>query len=137
MPMAEICAGWPWPWGLLATLGIDLDAVMARLKESFGWEAYYYAAQRVRLRPNQAFPHALGAGTPLICWRVFVFVREEAAARGEDITPAHWLLALLRDAEDPVDADLDRYPMERAGGPCSASPTMALVRSGYLSSPMD
>ena len=38
---------------LLATLGIDLDAVMARLKESFGWEAYYYAAQRVRLRPIQ------------------------------------------------------------------------------------
>jgi hypothetical protein len=111
----EICAGWPWPWGLLATLGIDLDAVMARLKESFGWEAYYYAAQRVRLRPIQAFPHAPGAGTPLICWRVFVFVREEAAARGEDITPAHWLLALLRDAEDPVDVDLDRYPMERRG----------------------
>jgi hypothetical protein len=26
---------------LLATLGIDLDAVMARLNESFGWEAYY------------------------------------------------------------------------------------------------
>jgi hypothetical protein len=98
---------------LLATLGIDLDAVMARLKESFGWEAYYDAAQHVRLRPAQPFPRAPGAGTPLICWRVFVFVREEAAARGEDITPLHWLLALLRDAEDPVDVDLDRYPVER------------------------
>jgi Clp amino terminal domain, pathogenicity island component len=33
----------------------------------------------------------------------------------EDITPVHWLLALLRDAEDPVDVDLDldRYPIER------------------------
>ena len=98
---------------LLATLGIDLDAVMARLDDSFGREAYYYAAQNVRLRPTQPFPRAPGAGTPLICWRVFVLVREEAAARGEDITPAHWLLALLRDAEDPVDVDLDRYPIER------------------------
>jgi hypothetical protein len=98
---------------LLATLGIDLDAVMAYLRESFGWEAYYYAAQNVRLRPAQPFPRTPGAGTPLICWRVFVLVREEAAARGEDITPPHWLLALLRDAEDPVDVDLDRYPIER------------------------
>jgi Clp amino terminal domain, pathogenicity island component len=36
-----------------------------------------------------------------------------AAARGEDVTPAHWLLALLRDLEDPVEADLDRHPVER------------------------
>ena len=98
---------------LLATLGIDLDAVMARLDDSFGREAYYYAAQNVRLRPAQPFPRAPGAGTPLGCWRVFVLVREGAAACGEDITPAHWLLALLRDAEDPVDVDLDRYPIER------------------------
>ena len=79
--------------GLLATLGIDLDAIYARL------------------RPIQAFPHAPGGGTPLICWRVFVFVAQEAAARGEDVTPAHWLLALLRDAEDPVQAGLG--PMDR------------------------
>jgi len=98
---------------LLATLGIDLDAVMARLEESFGYWAYYDAAQNARLRPAQPFPHARGAGTPLICWRVFVLVREEAAARGEDITPAHWLLALLRDAEDPVEVSAHRYPIER------------------------
>jgi hypothetical protein len=98
---------------LLATLGIDLDAVMARLEESFGREAYYYAAQNVRLRPAQPFPRAPGAGTPLICWRVFVLVRQEAAARDEDITPAHWLLALLRDAEDPVEVTAHRYPVER------------------------
>jgi hypothetical protein len=100
---------------LLATLGIDLDAVLARVKEGFGWDAYYYAAQRVRLRPIQPFPRAPGAGTPLICWRVFVLVREEAAARSEDITPAHWLLALLRDAEDPVEVTAHRYPMDRRG----------------------
>jgi ATP-dependent Clp protease ATP-binding subunit ClpA len=98
---------------LLASLGIDLDAVMARLEESLGWEAYYYAAQRVRLRPIQPFPRAPGAGTPLICWRVFRFVAEEAAARGEDATPAHWLLALLRDAEDPVEVTIRRDPVER------------------------
>jgi hypothetical protein len=72
---------------------------------------FAYAAQHVRLRPVQAFPHAPGGGTPLICWRVFVFVSQEAAARGEDVTPAHWLLALLRDAEDPVQAGLG--PMDR------------------------
>ena len=98
---------------LLDTLGIDLDAIMTRVKESFGWEAYYDAAQNVRLRPARPFPRAPGAGTPLICWRVFVLVREEAAARGEDITPAHWLLALLRDAEDPVEVTAHRYPVER------------------------
>ena len=98
---------------LLATLGIDLDAVMARLDESFGYWAHYDAAQDVRLRPAQPFPRAPGAGTPLICWRVFTLVREEAATRGEDITPAHWLLALLRDAEDPVEVTASRYPMER------------------------
>jgi hypothetical protein len=105
---------------LPATLGVDLDAVLARLdavlarlKESFGWGAYYDAAQNVRLRPAQPFPRAPGAGTPLVCWRVFRFVAEEAAARGQDATPAHWLLALLRDAEDPVEVATGRYLMDR------------------------
>ena len=98
---------------LLASLGIDLEEVMARLEESFGYWAYYDAAQNVRLRPAQPFPHAPGAGTPLICWRVFRFVAEEAAARGEDATPGHWLLALLRDAQDPVEVTVHRYPVER------------------------
>jgi hypothetical protein len=98
---------------LLATLGIDLDVVMARVDESFGSQAYYYAAQNVRLRPAQPFPRAPGAGTPLVCWRVFVLVHKEAAARGEDITPAHWLLALLRDAEDPVEVTAGRYLVDR------------------------
>jgi hypothetical protein len=98
---------------LLAALGIDLDAIMARLEDSFGREAYYYAAQNVRPQPAQPFPRAPGAGTPLICWRVFVLVREEATARGEDATPAHWLLALLRDAQDPVEVTAHRYQMDR------------------------
>ncbi len=44
---------------------------------------------------------------------MFRFAAEEAAARGEDITPAHWLLALLRDAQDPVEVTAHRYPVER------------------------
>jgi hypothetical protein len=123
---------------LLATLGIDLDAVMARLDESFGRVAYYYAAQNVRLRPAQPFPRAPGAGTPLICWRVFTFVRQEAAAGGEDATPLHWLLALLRDAEDPVEVTAGRYPMNRRARAMYAlpdhgpSPVRLLVESHGL-----
>jgi hypothetical protein len=44
---------------------------------------------------------------------VFTFVREEAAAHREHATPLHWLLALLRDAEDPVELTAHRYPIER------------------------
>jgi hypothetical protein len=44
---------------------------------------------------------------------VFRLVAEEATARGEDITPAHWLLALLRDAQDPIEVTAHRYLMER------------------------
>jgi hypothetical protein len=44
---------------------------------------------------------------------VFVLVQEEATASGEDVTPGHWLLALLRDAEDPVEVTAHRYPVER------------------------
>jgi hypothetical protein len=91
---------------LLATLGIDLDAVLGRLKETFGWEAYYYAAQRVRLRPIHPIPHAPMAGTPLTCHRVLVPASREAAARDQEVAPMHLLLGLLGDAENPVDAGL-------------------------------
>jgi hypothetical protein len=87
---------------LLATLGIDLDAVNRRVKETFGWQAYYDAAQWVRLRRSHAVPHAPLGGTPLVCWRVLRFAMEEAAARDQEIGPEHLLLGLLRDAEDPI-----------------------------------
>jgi hypothetical protein len=96
---------------LLATLGIDLDAVDRRLKETFGWQAYYDAAQRVRLRYKYAFPHAPLGGTPLVCWRALRFAAEEAAARDQDLGPEHLLLGLLRDAQDPVGTGL--YPQDR------------------------
>jgi Clp amino terminal domain, pathogenicity island component len=96
---------------LLATLGIDLEAVDRRLKESFGWRAYYDAAQWVRLRPTHAVPHAPLSGTPLVCWRVLRLAADEAAARDQDLGPEHLLLGLLRDAQDPLGTSL--YPQDR------------------------
>ena len=121
---------------LLATIGIDLNVVYRSLKEAFGDTAYHYAAQRVRLRPTNAVPHAPMSGTPLICRRVFMFVWEEALVRGQDVTAEHWLLALLRDAEDPVDIDLDpaqRRLRSRLGLPNhGASPVRLLVEAQGL-----
>jgi hypothetical protein len=87
---------------LLSTLGIDLDAVHDRFKKEFGWEAWYDAAQWLRLRPVQPLPHAPGGGTPLTCHRVLLRAREEALARDTEVGPLHLLLGLLRDAERPV-----------------------------------
>ena len=42
---------------------------------------------------------------------------------------------LLRDAEDPVDVDLDRYPVERRKRAMYGLPDMAPARSGCWSSP--
>jgi Clp amino terminal domain, pathogenicity island component len=91
---------------LLATLGIDLDAVYERLKEEFGWRSWYDAAQWLRLRPVQPLPHAPGGGTPLTCHRVLLLACQEASARGKDVEPLHLLLGILRDAERPVNAGL-------------------------------
>jgi hypothetical protein len=90
---------------LLATLGIDLDAVEERFKD-FGWESWYDAAQWLRLRRVQPLPHAPGGGTPLTCHRVLLLACEEAVARGAEVGPLHLLLGLLRDAERPVDEGL-------------------------------
>jgi ATP-dependent Clp protease ATP-binding subunit ClpA len=96
---------------LLATLGIDLDAVERRLQATFGWRAYYNAAQRVRLRPIHAVSHAPLSGTPLVCWRALRFAAEEAAARDQELGPQHLLLGLLRDAQDPLSTGL--HPQDR------------------------
>ena len=91
---------------LLGTLSIDLEALYRRLKVTFGDDAYYYAAQHVRLRSKHAITHTPMSGTPLMCRRALRFAFDEAVARGEEIGPEHLLLGLLRDAEDPVGADL-------------------------------
>ena len=97
--------------GLLATLGIDLEAVARRVREDFGGDAYYEAAQEVRLRPTNRVPHAPLGGTPLTCVRALRLAAREASARGQQLGPLHLLLGLLLDAQDPVETDMP--PEER------------------------
>jgi ATP-dependent Clp protease ATP-binding subunit ClpA len=97
---------------LLATLGIDLEAVSGHLKESFGDDAYWQATQRVELRPTQAATHrAVGDPPLLICARAMGIAAHEAIARDQEVGPEHLLLGLLGDAEDPVETE--PYPNER------------------------
>jgi Clp amino terminal domain, pathogenicity island component len=96
----------------LAGLGIDLEAVAGRLEESFGREAYWQAAERVRNRPVQAATHRpMGVPPPFVCARVFAIAAHEAIARDQPVGPEHLLLGLLGDAEDPVETE--PYPQER------------------------
>jgi len=94
---------------LLATLGVDLKAVHARMQATFGDDAYWEAAQRVRNRPNQPVthtPHISTDPSPLMYARALSIAAHEAIARDQDVGPEHLLLGLLRDAEDPVGTDL-------------------------------
>lgn len=92
---------------LLATLGLDLEALQRRFKETFGKWAYYTAAQQVRLRRRQIVTHTPGSGAPMLCVRALRFASHEAVVRNQEIGPEHLLLGLLRDAEDPVGTDLN------------------------------
>jgi ATP-dependent Clp protease ATP-binding subunit ClpA len=96
---------------LLATLGIDLEAALGHITEAFGDWASYDAAQQARLRRVGPVPHTPGSGTPLTRHRVLRLAVQEAVARDQEVGPLHFLLGLLRDAEDPVAADL--HPSER------------------------
>lgn len=98
---------------VLASVGIDVAAVRARLIETFGGEACYYAAQRVALQPRSAAPWAGMElfNTPMLDRRALVFAAREADARGQGIGPEHLLVGLLRDASDPAGTGLD--PKER------------------------
>jgi hypothetical protein len=86
--------------------------VAGRLEESFGREAYWQAAERVRNRPSQSATHRpMGVPPPFVCARVFAVAAHEAIARDQPVGPEHLLLGLLRDAEDPVETE--PYPQER------------------------
>jgi ATP-dependent Clp protease ATP-binding subunit ClpA len=92
---------------LLATVGVDLEAVSGRLKEAFGSKAYFGAAERVRHRPTQAVTHRAVGGPPLlICAHALEIAAHEAIARDQDVGPEHLLLGLLGDAEEPVEHNL-------------------------------
>jgi ATP-dependent Clp protease ATP-binding subunit ClpA len=97
---------------LLASIGVDLEAVAGRLKETFGHEAYWQATQRVRLRRAQPASHQAPRNPPrLICARAMHIAAHEAIARDQEVGPEHLLLGLLGDAEDPVETE--PYPDER------------------------
>jgi ATP-dependent Clp protease ATP-binding subunit ClpA len=97
---------------LLAGIGIDLEAVAGRLKETFGHDAYRQATQRVRLRRTQPASHRAPRDPPrLICARALTIAAREAIARDQEVEPEHLLLGLLGDAEDPVEAE--PYASER------------------------
>jgi ATP-dependent Clp protease ATP-binding subunit ClpA len=97
---------------LLAGIGIDLEAVAGRVKETFGQEAYWRATERVRLRRTQPASHRAPRDPPrLICARALTIAAREAIARDRDVEPEHLLLGLLGDAEDPVEAE--PYASER------------------------
>jgi ATP-dependent Clp protease ATP-binding subunit ClpA len=94
---------------LLATLGVDLEAVHGRLQATFGDDAYWKAAQRVRNRPTQPVthtPHISTDPSPIMCGRALNIAAHEAIARDQEVGPEHLLLGLLRDADDPVGTDL-------------------------------
>jgi hypothetical protein len=94
---------------LLATLGIDLEAVYARLSSTFGDHAYYQAAERVNFRRRHAFPHTPKGGMPLACMRAMHFGADEAKTRDQEMDSGHLLLGLLRDAQDPAGTDQLRW----------------------------
>ncbi len=96
---------------LLATVGIDLDAVYRRAGQAFGATAYYQAAQRARTRSAGTVLHAPMGGMPLLIRRVLLLACDEAVARGQEVTAEHVLRGLLRDAEDPPGTGLP--PPER------------------------
>jgi Clp amino terminal domain, pathogenicity island component len=102
---------------LLATLGVDLEAVHARVQEAFGEEAYFETVQRVQHRPTQAVAHAPLVDTdpsPLVCVRAWRFAYDEAVARDQEIGPEHLLLGVLAEASNPVDTDLARERRQRS-----------------------
>ena len=97
---------------LLAGIGVDLEAVAGRLKETFGRDAYRQATERVRLRRTQPASHWAPRDPPrLICARALSIAASEAIARDRDVEPEHLLLGLLGDAEDPVESE--PYASER------------------------
>jgi hypothetical protein len=122
--------------GLLASIGIDLEAVAGGQKATFGEEAYWQATQRVRLRPSQAAVHRAPGDPPLhICAQVFGIAADEAVVRDQKIGPEHLLLGLLVDAEDPLETEdpQERRLHEMVGLPTrGAHPIKLLVETRGL-----
>jgi Clp amino terminal domain, pathogenicity island component len=89
---------------LLASLGVDLEAVHARVQQAFGEQAYWEAVQRVQHRPAQAVTHAPSIPTdpsPLVCGRALRIAYDEAVARDQEIGVEHLLFGVAGRGRGP------------------------------------
>jgi hypothetical protein len=118
---------------LLASLGIDLDAVHERLEEEFGWEAWYDAARRLGMRPVQPVPHAPGPArrSPATGCSCGPARRRPPAARTSSRSTCCSACSATPNARSPRGSP----PASSASAPCSASPTPARTRSSPWSKP--
>jgi ATP-dependent Clp protease ATP-binding subunit ClpA len=110
----------PGPWrnqaDLLRDLGIDIDEVRQAVERSFGQEAVCAALRRARRWSRLRDLPLLSGGPPspldgkaMVAKRAFWLAEEEATALGQGLAgPAHLLLGVLRDAEDPAGTGLSR-----------------------------
>ena len=93
---------------------------MARLNESFGWDAYYYAAQNVRLQPAQPTPARPGGRDAADLLAGVPFVAEEAAAART--SPPALAARLAAGRRGPGRGHHPPLPGGTPGsGPCTAS----------------
>jgi hypothetical protein len=99
------------PAGALRSMGIDADQVRQRLEATFGAPAVRAAERRVRRRPRWrgGHPRPRPLCAYLLARRAFQFAVEHADRRGDArIEPHHLLYGALRDAQDPLGAQLSR-----------------------------
>ncbi len=92
---------------LLASLGVDLDAVRLDTEQTFGVQAVGTATWRVTRRRWWRGARVVWTplcGPPLIAKRALQLASEQAHALGHrEVRPEHLLLGLLEDARQPAD----------------------------------
>src|SRR5829696_970680 len=120
---------------LLASLGVDLEAVHSRLQASFGEHVYWDTAQRIRHRAAQPVPHTPHIRTdptPLVCagapW-ASPPTRRSPATR--TLAPSTCSLASCGKPRSP--SALTCRPSRCASASCSACLTTAPTRSSCWS----
>jgi len=99
------------PAGALHSLGIDVEEVRRRLEATFGTHALAAAERRVRRRPRWrgGHPRPNPLCHYLLAKRSLAIAARFATRRGDaGIGPEHLLYGVLRDARDPLGAQLSR-----------------------------
>jgi len=103
------------PAAALRTLGIEIGQIQDRLEATFGSDAVNAAQWRVRRRPRwrACMPGPSSMCGYLLAKRSMQFTAEFADRRGAaGIGPEHLFYGVLRDARDPVGAQLSRLAAE-------------------------